>query len=457
MKMSARKTGPPSKRPAVLRDEPPHSTEAEADYPHTQEHPCPPVPASDQIRIGPVDPDKHTHKDEEDAPAHAPERVSVLSPLLFVLFVPFLFVLFVPLLLLGGHVILLTSPLITLPMPVPIMSKQDPVEAQAEVLERLVEGYRQTDYGREVGETIKEFRSALQPATYRDLLPYLKQVREGRWQVLLSEPPVEWALSRGTTGKRKLIPLTVEDVRIRLQCTPRAVFSWVERTGKTECLEGWTLNLGYPSKVSVSGHGDADPVGHSSGIYSRWGTNWGRMVPTQEEIDSAGEEPERRFALIWERSRDKQITLCCGVTQQMIDFGGWLRRHKRLLPRRVWDVGLLACTSTAHIHDRYSYPLRALYGEADIVEMYGATEGMYGQQIDSKPYIVPNWDSYLFEVLTKRRGAIMLYEMRRGEWGRFVVSSATLPRYLNGDGITCMGTERGYGKYFRVWREHSRR
>jgi hypothetical protein len=40
----------------------------------------------------------------------------------------------------------------------------------------------------------------------------------------------------------------------------------------------------------------------------------------------------------------------------------------------------------------------------------------------------------------------MLYEMKRGEWGRLVVSSCLLPRYDIGDMIECLG-----GNYFRVF------
>ncbi len=326
----------------------------------------------------------------------------------------------------------------------------DPVEAQAEVLERLVAGYAKTDYGK--GVVVEDFRRMLTPTAYQDFLPYLERVRSGEWQVLLSEPPIEWAITRGTTGKRKMIPLTPEDVEIRLQCAPRAVFSWVERTGQADVLDGYVLNLGYQSTLK------GEKVGHSSGIYSRYGKNWGRMVPDQGEIDSLPDDSSR-FALIWDRAQNKEITMCCGVTQQMVRFGSWLRRSQHTLPKKVWNVKLLACTSVAHIHDRYSYPLRALYGRhVDIVEMYGATEGMYGQQMDSRRGIVPNYDSYFFEVQLTRRRQKMLYELRSGEWGRLIVSSPVLPRYLIGDMIQCIGIdENGYGKYFRVWRGRRRK
>ena len=40
----------------------------------------------------------------------------------------------------------------------------------------------------------------------------------------------------------------------------------------------------------------------------------------------------------------------------------------------------------------------------------------------------------------------MLYEMRRGEWGRVIISSCLFPRYDIGDMIECMGKH-----YYRVF------
>ncbi len=70
--------------------------------------------------------------------------------------------------------------------------------------------------------------------------------------------------------------------------------------------------------------------------------------------------------------------------------------------------------------------------------MYGATEGMIGQQLDEKPYWSPNYDGFLFEVQTGRC-VKMLHEMRRGERGSLIVSTSVLPRYRIGDLILAFG------------------
>ena len=77
--------------------------------------------------------------------------------------------------------------------------------------------------------------------------------------------------------------------------------------------------------------------------------------------------------------------------------------------------------------------------------MYTATEGAFAQQRDELPYVAPNYDVYLFEVETGS-GVKMLHEMKRGEWGRVIVSTAMLPRYKIGDLVEAMGKN-----YYRVF------
>jgi hypothetical protein len=77
--------------------------------------------------------------------------------------------------------------------------------------------------------------------------------------------------------------------------------------------------------------------------------------------------------------------------------------------------------SVPGINTRYQPALTALYGPVAIREIYGTTEGMFGQQRDDLRAWVPNYDLYFFEVRT-RSGLKMLHEMKAGEMGSLVVS-----------------------------------
>jgi hypothetical protein len=112
--------------------------------------------------------------------------------------------------------------------------------------------------------------------------------------------------------------------------------------------------------------------------------------------------------------------------------------------------------SVAGINTKYQPALTALYGRQVVIrEIYGATEGMFGQQRDEKRAWVPNYDLFFFEVQTwperGRRagsGVKMLHDMRPGQIGSLVVSTPTLPRYFR-----CIGRDRWYTPLRYAWDE----
>ncbi|MBC7091789.1 MAG: GH3 auxin-responsive promoter family protein, partial [Nitrososphaeria archaeon] len=114
-------------------------------------------------------------------------------------------------------------------------------------------------------------------------------------------------------------------------------------------------------------------------------------------------------------------------------------------PKDFWKVYAIFCTSVPKIHWNYAPILRRYYGNIDVIEIYSATEGVFAQQLDTLPYVCPNYDTYFFEVITGK-GIKMLHELKEGEWGKLVISTSILPRYYIGDLIECFGKQ-----YFRVF------
>jgi hypothetical protein len=101
-----------------------------------------------------------------------------------------------------------------------------------------------------------------------------------------------------------------------------------------------------------------------------------------------------------------------------------------------------------------------MYGPVAIREIYGTTEGIFGQQRDPRRAWIPNYDIYFFEVET-RAGIKMLHEMQPGQRGSLVVSTPTLPRYKIGDQILalrppyfrCIGRDRWWTPLKYAWGE----
>lgn len=348
----------------------------------------------------------------------------------------------------------------------------DPGKAQQEVLRILLEGYAQTGYGREHGaggvQTVADYRRAFPVTTYDGLKPLIQRVMAGEESLLLNEEAIGWAITRGTTqGESKFIPMTPTDLSLRIHAG-RAMMNYVMNSGRYDLFDGVNLNLNFPSIVgTVQAGGRQLEYGYSSGIYTKYVSALTpiRSVPSQEEIDAIGggkteREWEARFDLAYEKCKGENVTLVGGVAPTAIRFAQHVRRKYGRFPKDLWTTRIMTLGSVPGINTRCAPSLHALYGQVAIREIYGATEGMFGQQRDERKAWVPNYDLFFFEVAT-RSGVKMLHEMAPGESGSLVVSTPILPRYRIGDLILafqppyfrCIGRDRWFTPLVYAWEE----
>jgi hypothetical protein len=350
----------------------------------------------------------------------------------------------------------------------------DQAKAQEKVLENLARGYAHTEYGAQHGAagvgSIGDYRRVFPVATYEDFRPLIQRVMAGETNLLLTEEPIGWAITRGTTkGESKFIPMTPTDLKMRASAG-RAVMNFVASTGRYDVFQGINLNLNFPSVVGTVKAGDKElEYGYSSGIYTKHvsASTPVRSVPSQEEIDDLGggktiRDWENRFEMAYRKCKGENVTLVGGVAPTAVLFARYLRREHKVRPKDMWKTQVMTLGSVPGINTRYEPGLRAYYGPAAIREIYGATEGVFGQQMDEKRAWVPNYDLFFLEVET-RSGYKMLHEMRPGEMGSLVASTLILPRYKIGDTIRairppyfrCIGRDRWWTPLKYAWDEFS--
>jgi hypothetical protein len=349
----------------------------------------------------------------------------------------------------------------------------DPAKAQQQVLQTLLPMYANTRYGREHGagqiDTLADYRRSFPIASYEEYKPLIDRVMAGDVDLLLAEEPIGWAITRGTTkGESKFIPMTPTDMRQRVSAG-RAMMNFVATTGQVDLFQGVNLNLNFPSVVGSVRVGDREvEYGYSSGIYAKYVSAQTpiRSAPSQEEIDALGggktqSDWDARFELAFQKCKDENVTLVGGVAPTAVLFGRFLHQAHKVYPKDLWKTRIVTLGSVPGINTTYAASLQALYGRVVIREIYGATEGMFGQQRDERRAWVPNYDLFLFEVET-RSGIKMLHEMRPNEMGSLVVSTPILPRYRIGDRVLavrppyfrCIGREKNWWTNLHyVWGE----
>jgi hypothetical protein len=342
-------------------------------------------------------------------------------------------------------------------------SIKDPPRSQLETLQTLLKGYALTEYGKDhkasTVKNVEEFCDSFPVVDYLALTPELEKVKQGDYSAILPEPVSRWVMTRGTTGHSKVIPTTETFLSQIFACGARAIVNHALNRDQS-VLESRVLNLNFPSEVySMKEQNSEAKYGYSSGTYAKLFPSLDNagLVPIQEEIDALGggigkTDWEKRFDLVFNRAKDSKVGSVMGVTPVILAFARYVRKKYRVYPKDIWKMKGLFPTSVAKIQTRYKQILQHYYGDdVPVVEMYTATEGVFGQQLNELPYIVPNYDTYFFEVRMRNGTLKTLYDLKPKEWGSLIISSVLFPRYEIGDLIESLGQG-----YFRVFGRKNR-
>jgi hypothetical protein len=93
-----------------------------------------------------------------------------------------------------------------------IAATREPGPAQLRKLLEVVQRNRDTVYGREHDfagvRTVADFQQRVPIQSYDALAPYIDRVKRGEKRILTADDPLMFAITSGTTGKAKFIPVT---------------------------------------------------------------------------------------------------------------------------------------------------------------------------------------------------------------------------------------------------------
>jgi len=340
----------------------------------------------------------------------------------------------------------------------------NPTQAQEDVLEKLLQRYHQTEYGKEhhsekVG-SYDDYKRAFPVQTYGDFKPYFDQVLAGNFPALLCEPPVIFAFTKGTTGKSKMFPITQTRLDYYYDETLREQYSYCLYKNDFDWLKGNALTFISSPRLGKIKVGEQEfDYGYSAAVFSEAESHNGKTklkkIPSWEELAilsqgvSTKETWQERYELAYSKASGQNISMVTAMPSNVIGFGRYIYRKYHVYPKDLWQIKRMKTGGYPGVHSHLLPELHALYGRSfDVRDMYISTEGTYGVQMDDKKAWSPFYDHLFFEVQTLD-GIKPLYQMYPGEIGSLVVSTLEMPRYRIGDLIVafeapyfrCIGRE----------------
>lgn len=263
--------------------------------------------------------------------------------------------------------------------------KNNPVDAQREVLQDLVTSAQYTEFGRKYKFselfTVKAFKEAVPVHEYDDLKPYIERIMRGE-QYILWNSPVNWfAKSSGTSSdKSKFIPLSEESLQdCHYKGAKDVLTMYYQFNPESALLTGKGLVLGGSHNINPM-NSEAQ-YGDLSAVLLQNSPFWAHWLRTPDLSIALMDEWESKIEKLAESTIKENVTSISGVpTWTLVLFRRILEITGKSNIADVWPALEL------YMHGGVSFtPYREQFAkligkDINYLEMYNASEGFFAAQ-----------------------------------------------------------------------------
>lgn len=321
------------------------------------------------------------------------------------------------------------------------------LEAQDAVFRDLMEGVKETAFGREHGlnpqTSYLQFREQVPIRDYEGIRTYIERIKHGESDVLWKGRPKYFAKTSGTTSGVKYIPLTRESIPNHFGTARNAVFNYIAETGKGDFLDGKMIFLsGSPALEEVNGI----PTGRLSGISNHLVPGWLKTNQMPGYATNCIEEWEEKVEKIVDETLSQDMRLISGIPP-------WVQMYYERLIERSGKKQVKDIFSNFSLfvyggvnYEPYRGKLEALVGKrVDSLETYPASEGFIAfQDCQSAEGLLLNVASGIFfefipvdEVFNEKPTRLSLREVQTGvNYALIINNNAGLWGYNIGDTVS---------------------
>jgi GH3 auxin-responsive promoter len=263
--------------------------------------------------------------------------------------------------------------------------KNNPLDAQREVLQDLVTSAQYTEFGRKYNFSnlfnVRDFKDAVPMHEYNDLKPYIERIMNGEQNILWNTPIYWFAKSSGTTSdKSKFIPVSDESLQDGHYKASKDVLSlYYQFNPDSELLTGKGLVLGGSHNINPMNN--EAQYGDLSAVLLQNSPFWGHWLRTPDLSIALMDEWESKIEKLAESTVKENVTSISGVpTWTLVLFKRILAITGKKNMSEVWP------SLELYMHGGVSFTpykkqFQKLIGkEINYLEMYNASEGFFAAQ-----------------------------------------------------------------------------
>lgn len=327
--------------------------------------------------------------------------------------------------------------------------KNNPLDAQREVLQDLVTSAQYTEFGRKYNFSnlfnVRDFKEAVPIHEYNDLKPYIERIMNGEQNVLWNTPIYWFAKSSGTTSdKSKFIPVSDESLEDgHFKASKDVLSMYYQFKPDSELLTGKGLVLGGSHNINPMNN--EAQYGDLSAVLLQNTPFWGHWLRTPDLSIALMDEWESKIEKLAESTIKENVTSISGVpTWTLVLFRRILELTGKQTMSEVWpslELYMHGGVSFAPYKEQFQ---KLIGKEINYLEMYNASEGFFAAQDDpSRDGMLLFTDHGIFmefmpvsEYGKKDPQTIGLQEVETGKNYALIISTnGGLWRYMLGDTI----------------------
>lgn len=263
--------------------------------------------------------------------------------------------------------------------------KNNPIDAQREVLQDLVTSAQYTEFGRKYNFSslfnLKTFKQTVPVHEYEDMKPYIHRIMNGEQNVLWNTPVYWFAKSSGTTSdKSKFIPVSDESLEdCHYKAMKDILTMYYAFNPDSDLLTGKGLVLGGSHNINPLNN--EAQYGDLSAVLLQNSPFWGHWLRTPDLSIALMDEWESKIEKLAQSTIKENVTSVSGVpTWTLVLFRRILEITGKQNMSQVWP-GLELYMHGGVSFTPYREQFQKLIGKPiNYVEMYNASEGFFAAQ-----------------------------------------------------------------------------
>lgn len=319
-------------------------------------------------------------------------------------------------------------------------------QQQQSVLQNLLHQAKNTAFGREHNfgdiSDYREFTRQVAPQTYADLAPAIRQLKNGAENLLWPGGVNQFAISAGTSGEGKHLPLTNERLQSDRRFMRLVVKSYLKQQPNIFKLAGSHLSM----PGSVENHGNKK-VGEISGFTALNAPSLLKILQVVDPGKLTTLDFQQKFDMLLENALESNLKVITAVPSWILTlFQQALKKTGKSTIAEIWpNLQLLVCGGVKLANYRPHLEELTKGLDLDFIETYGASEGYIGYSGDLAktdlamatdngiffeciPYPLPNTEASAIQEI------VPLWEVKIGvPYGLLMTTNAGLWRYSLND------------------------